>query len=57
MTPGAANSDPFFGFILAAYLVGFVVITSMIVVTVMDYRNLKRRLAKLSARLGRPVED
>ncbi len=51
------NNDPHFGFILAAYLVAFAVITGMIVATVADYRNLKRVLARLSARTGRPLED
>ncbi len=50
------NSDPFFGYILAAYLVAFIVITTMIVATVIDYRTLKRMLSRLSARTGRPVE-
>jgi heme exporter protein CcmD len=51
------NSDPYFGFILAAYLVGFAVITGMIIVTLLDYRNLKRALARLSARTGRSVDQ
>ena len=51
------SNDPYFGFILAAYLVGFTVITGMIVVTIVDYRNLKHRLARLSARTGRALED
>lgn len=51
------NNDPFFGFILAAYLVAFAVITGMIVATLVDYRNLKLRLARLSARIGRGTED
>ncbi|MHB8886332.1 MAG: heme exporter protein CcmD [Methylovirgula sp.] len=51
------NNDPFFGFILAAYLVGFTVITGMIVATIFDYRNLKRKLARLSTRTGRSIDD
>lgn len=51
------NNDPFFGFILAAYLVGFTVITFMIVAIVLDYRSLKQKLARLSARTGRSIED
>ena len=50
------NNDPYFGFILAAYLVAFTVITGMIVATIVDYRLLKRALARLSARTGRPVD-
>ena len=48
---------PYFGFILAAYLVGFTVIAVMIVATLVDYRSLKRQLARLSARTGRSIED
>lgn len=51
------KNDPFFGFILAAYLVGFVVIGGMIVATIVDHRNLKRMLARLSARTGRGIQD
>jgi heme exporter protein CcmD len=51
------NNDPYFGFILAAYLIGFAIIAAMIVAINLDYRNLKRRLAQLSARAGRGIED
>jgi len=51
------NNDPFFGYIFAAYLVAFIVIATMIVATLVDYRTLKRMLARLSARTGRPSID
>jgi heme exporter protein CcmD len=51
------KGDPFFGFILAAYLVGVVVIGGMIIATIVDHRNLKRMLARLSARTGRSIQD
>ncbi len=51
------NNDPYFGFILAAYLTGFTIITGMIVATILDYRNLKRLLARLAARTGRAIDD
>lgn len=50
------SNDPFFGFILAAYSVAFIVIATMIVATLVDYRTLKRTLARLSARTGRSIE-
>ncbi len=50
-------NSPYFGFIFAAYAIGFTVIAVMIGATLLDYRNLKRRLAKLTARTGRTVDD
>jgi len=43
---------PHFGFILAAYVAGAVVIGAMIATTLLDYANLKKTLARLSAREG-----
>lgn len=51
------NEDPYFGFILAAYLIGFAVIGLMILAILIDHAKLKRQLARLSARTGRPNED
>ena len=41
-----------FGFILAAYIAGVVVVGAMIVLTLSDYASLKRRLAQLTRRAG-----
>jgi heme exporter protein D len=46
------NSDPHFGFILAAYIAGLVVIGAMIFMTVADYASLKKTLARFAARTG-----
>ena len=46
------NSDPHFGFILAAYIAGLVVIGTMIFMTVADYASLKKTLARFAARMG-----
>lgn len=51
------SDDTYFGFILAAYLIGFIVIAVMIVSTLVDYGSLKRQIARLSARTGRSIED
>jgi len=40
-------NDPHSGFIIAAYAIGFVVIFAMIAATLIDYRSLKRALAKI----------
>ncbi len=50
-------NSPYFGFIFAAYAIGFTVIAVMIVATLLDYRSLKRQLAKLTARTGRTIDD
>lgn len=42
--------DPHTGFIIAAYVVASVVIVSMILVIVSDYRGLKKSLARFGAR-------
>jgi hypothetical protein len=41
-------SDPNLGFIIAAYAIGFIVITGMIGAVLYDRMCLKRALAKLS---------
>jgi heme exporter protein CcmD len=51
------TGDPYFGFIFAAYAVAATVITAMIVVTLSNYRSLRRALERLSARTGRSAED
>jgi heme exporter protein CcmD len=51
------NSIDHFGFILAAYIAGVVVIGAMIILTVMDYASLKKRLAQLTARAGTRSDD
>lgn len=50
-------NSPYFGFIFAAYAIGFSVIAFMIVATLVDYRSLKRQLALLSARTGRGMDE
>ncbi len=50
-------NSPYFGFIFAAYAIGFTVIAVMIGAALLDYRSLKRQLAKLTARTGRSVDD
>lgn len=42
--------DPHTGFIIAAYTVAGVVVLSMILAIVTDYRTLKRHLARFGAR-------
>jgi len=49
-------SDPHEGFIVAAYAIGFIVIFGMIAATVLDYRNLKRALAKVGDKRGQGQE-
>ncbi|MGO9136014.1 MAG: heme exporter protein CcmD [Methylovirgula sp.] len=51
------TNDPYFGFILAAYLVAFVIVAFMIVATLVDYRTLRQALGRLAARTGRAAED
>lgn len=43
---------PHFGFILAAYIAGALVIGVMIAATLIDYASLKKVLARLTARAG-----
>ncbi|HEY1735712.1 MAG TPA: heme exporter protein CcmD [Methylovirgula sp.] len=50
-------NSPYFGYIFAAYAVGFTVIALMIAATLIDYRSLKDRLARLTARTGRSIDD
>lgn len=50
-------NDPNSGFVLAAYLLAFAVITGMIVATVADYFGLKKDLARLADRTARPIDD
>lgn len=51
------TGDPYFGFIFAAYAVAATVITAMIVLTLFDYRSLRRALDRLTVRTGRAAED
>jgi len=44
------SADPNFGFVIAAYLLGFLVLGGMILAVVSDYRSLKRALSKFPAR-------
>lgn len=41
---------PHIGFVLAAYAIAFVVIAGMILATVFDYRDLKKKLERAAAR-------
>lgn len=50
-------NGPYFGFIFAAYAIGFTVVAVMIAATLLDYRSLKRQLEKLTARTGRTIDD
>jgi heme exporter protein CcmD len=43
-------NDPHFGFVVAAYGLGFLIIAGMILSILVDYRSLKRALEKFSAR-------
>jgi len=45
-------NDPHEGFIIAAYAIGFIVISAMIAATLIDYRSLKRALAKVGDKRG-----
>ncbi len=45
-----AEPNPHTGFIIAAYLVAGAVILSMIITIVVDYRSLRRHLARFGAR-------
>lgn len=51
------TADPNFGYVVAAYCAALAVVGGMILATLADYRSLKRRLAKLSARTGRGIDD
>lgn len=44
------SADPHFGFVIAAYGFGFVIIAGMIVLILRDYMSLKRALAQFDAR-------
>jgi heme exporter protein D len=44
------SADPNFGFVVAAYIIGFVVLGGMILSVVTDYVSLKRALSKFPAR-------
>jgi heme exporter protein CcmD len=46
------TADPHFGFIVAAYLAGILVIGGMIIWTIVDYATLKKTLARLAAKTG-----
>lgn len=46
------TADTHFGFILAAYIAGILVIGGMVIWTLVDYATLKRTLARLAARAG-----
>jgi len=46
------NTQAHFGFILAAYIAGAVILAAMIFLTVADYATLKKKLVRLSARAG-----
>ncbi len=50
-------NSPYFGFIFAAYAIGFTVVAVMIGATLVDYRSLSRQLAKLMARTGHTIDD
>lgn len=43
-------SDPNFGFVVAAYGLGFLIVAGMILSIIFDYRSLKRALAKFPTR-------
>ncbi len=47
------SSDPNFGFVIAAYALGFAIVASMTLLILRDYRSLKRALARFPARTGR----
>ncbi|SFK68342.1 heme exporter protein CcmD [Methylocapsa palsarum] len=42
------TEDPHFGFVVAAYLVGFLVVGGMTAAVMKDYANLKRALQKFA---------
>lgn len=46
------SGDPNFGFVIAAYAIGFVVAAGMTLMILRDYRNLKRALAPFAGRKG-----
>ncbi len=43
-------TDPHFGFVAAAYAFGFLIVATMIVVILRDYRGLKQALSKFPGR-------
>ncbi|WP_051335572.1 heme exporter protein CcmD [Methylocapsa acidiphila] len=51
------SSDPNFGFVIAAYAIGFVVVGAMIAWTLLDYRRLKRALSRFPERGEREVSQ
>jgi hypothetical protein len=44
------SADPNFGFVIAAYLIGFLVLGGMILSVIYDYLSLRRALSKFPAR-------
>ncbi len=43
-------SDPHFGFVVAAYALGFVIVGAMIIAILRDYFTLKRALSRFPGR-------
>ena len=46
------TNDPHFGFVVAAYIAGVLVIGGMVIWTLIDYATLKKALARLAAKAG-----
>jgi len=44
------SADPNFGFVVAAYVIGFLVLGGMILSVLYDYLSLKRALSKFPTR-------
>lgn len=51
------SADPNFGFVIAAYLIGFLVLGGMTLSVLYDYFSLKRALSKFPARSETQVSD
>jgi hypothetical protein len=47
---GAMIQDPHFGFVVAAYALGFVIVGGMILAILLDYFTLKRALSQFASR-------
>lgn len=50
-------SDPHFGYVVAAYTVGFLLIGGMILSVIYDYLSLKRALSKFTQHSDTPASD
>lgn len=51
------SNDPNFGFVIAAYAFGFVIVAGMTALILRDYFSLKKALSRFAARTAREGSD